>query len=660
MFKKDKKDKSKGGLGSIFQLTTPSQDETKKSSDILLGDWSEKTQFAKGQNTIKDLLAPSFIDRSDPSFLKINNKYTKMFAMEGFPSYVYMTWLDKLYNYDGDMDVTLRIEPFDDRVALDEISRQITKIEAQLIIEQKSGDNRNITRLTMAAQKLYEQRIALEQNLESLFHVQIINALNCESKEELIKKSQLLDNDLKGSKIKLAELYLKQDEAFLSNLPIGRVYIDDWFRNFNSKSLSVCNPFYNSEICHENGVFLGINSETATAMDIDFYDRSKLNNSNITIIGESGSGKTFTVSILTLRSILKGIHTVIIDPEGEYKKLTKAVGGAYIELSQDDDTVRINPFELEEEDVVDDDGTATGDKYVAIKDKISDIINLLAVMAGGLTKEQEGLLSTILSEVYQQDFRFNEKPESLYEKKDYFDEEKEILVHGMVKRTMPTFSDFYAKLEQYSKRDGLSILQPLVNAFLMYKKGGVFDMFDCQSNINLDFKNIPLVVFGVKNLEEGILRPIGMYIAMTYTWEKFVKKNPETKKRVIADEAWMLFNPSMKGSEYTSAFMEKAARRIRKRNAGLLVASQNFKEFQQSLQGQAVLTNAKVNIFLKQSPTDIDALQEVFKLSQGEKQALLSASRGEFLIKMDKESSFGYVLAFEYEKALIENKNLKS
>lgn len=38
--------------------------------------------------------------------------------MQGFPSTVQVGWLDELYNYEGDMDVTLHIQPADDREAL--------------------------------------------------------------------------------------------------------------------------------------------------------------------------------------------------------------------------------------------------------------------------------------------------------------------------------------------------------------------------------------------------------------------------------------------------------------------------------------------------------------------------------------------------------------
>ena len=94
---------------------------------------------------------------------------------------------------------------------------------------------------------------------------------------------------------------------------------------------------------------------------------------------------------------------------------------------------------------------------------------------------------------------------------------------------------------------------------------------------------------------------------------------------------------------------------IRKRNGGLLVSSQNFVEFADNPQGKAVLTNTVVNIFLKQNSTDIDAVQETFKLSDGEKHFLLTARRGEMLIRMNEESSVAMAVPFKYEQQLISN-----
>lgn len=611
-----------------------------------------------GSYNIKDFIAPPSVDRNSVDHLIVGKQYVRNFVMQGFPNQVYVSWLNTLYNSEMEIDTMIHIEPADDRAALDALTAKITQFEAQLATEQERGNIRNVTRLGDAIAGLYEERRKLERNIEKLYQIEILANLYADSQEELDKDTQKLDNKLRGRKIYLMPNYLRQDEGYKSTLPIGKSFITDKYRNFNSGALTSCFPFYNSDITHENGVFIGINTATWTPVLIDFYDRKILNNSNITVLGQAGTGKTFFVSLLTLRSTLRGIRTVIIDPEGEYKKLTDAVGGSHIYLAPDSEEC-INPFDIEEEDIVDEDGFPTGQKEVSINDKVSDILNLLEVMAGGLTQGQRSTCATLLQQLYY-DKNISKNPNSLYITEPFFDHKTKVFYHEGMKKQMPTFSDFHMKVEEYAIKNSDKEMSDLAKTLLMFKKGGIYDMFDCYTSENLsNLKNSPIVTFDVSKLEENILRPIGMYVALSWTWEKFVKKNPQNKKRVVCDEAWMLVSPNMAGSEYTAQFLENAARRIRKRNGGLLVASQNFSEFARSAQGEAVLKQAITNIFLGQDPTDVDALQETFKLSDGEKVFLMGAKRGEMLIRMHNESVTVSVVPFEFEKALIEKKEFK-
>jgi type IV secretory pathway VirB4 component len=398
-------------------------------------------------------------------------------------------------------------------------------------------------------------------------------------------------------------------------------------------------------------VFLGVNLETSTPVMIDFYDRNKLLNSNVTVFGQAGSGKTFAVSLLTMRSALRGVRTVIIDPENEYTALTKALGGAHISIAPDSNHF-LNPFDVESE--VDPD---TNVERVDLKSKYADLLNLIAVMAGGLTPEQRSIVATVLKMTYEEK-GFSEEVSSLFVDDAYFDEDLEIFYTEGMKKPMPTFSDFHDNLKQLAEREASVDTQRLSKALEIYKKGGIYDLFDCHTSEELsNFKKAPIVTFDISKLEESILRPIGMYVALSWAWEKFAKKNRHIKKRIVCDEAWMLVNKNMAGHEYTGQFLENCSRRIRKRNGGLLVASQNFLEFADNPQGKSVLTNAMVNIFLKQDSTDIDALQDTFKLSDGERNFLLQAQRGEVLIKMGQQSSVAYVMPLDYEIDLISKAN---
>ena len=609
-------------------------------------DKKDKNVLGFGDRTVKDFIAVD-VDRTSEEYMKVGGKYVRSFILNGYPSIVQVGWLEDLYSFDGDVDTVIHVMPSDERGALDQLTAKITQFEAQLEMESKKGNIRNITSLQDKISSLIAQRRALEQNYENLYYIQIGANIYDDSVESLRKQTEKLIGKLKGRRINVDEMYLRQEESYKSVLPIGQSFVKDKFRNFNSGALSACFPFYYSEISHKNGTFLGINSDTMTPVFVDFYDRSILNNSNASVFGQAGSGKTFFVSLLTLRSAIKGIRTIIIDPEGEYKKICDIVGGANLKISPDAKS-GINPFDIEEE--IDDEGVV----FVDIKSKVADILNLIAVMVGGLTNEAKATVAHVIGETYKE-AGITEDPNSLYEIGNFFDESTGELIQKR-KKPMPTLSNLRNNLEKYRKsaETNVEILSPIVNTLGMFCKGGIYDMFDRQTSDNLkDFFDAPVVNFDISQLEESVLRPIGMYIAMTWTWEKFVKKNPKTKKRIVCDEAWMLVNKNMAGHEFTAQFLENCARRIRKRNGGLLVASQNFMEFADNPQGRAVLTNTVVNILLKQNPTDIDAVQEVFKLSGGEKQYLLTAKRGQILIRMNDESSQVYVLPFPDELALI-------
>lgn len=281
---------------------------------------SKQDMLSYGSRNLKDLLAPSCFDRGHETYMQAGNKFVRNFMLHGYPSVVYVGWLDYLYSSPNDMDVSIAIQPADERLALEQLTAKITQYESQLSIELEKGNVRDTTRLRGQIQDLYKQRQALERNYESLFYMQVSANLFANSVEQLDKETQRMDNQLKGRKMNLIPSDLRHDEGYRTALPYGKEYISDCFRNMNTGALGSCFPFYNSDINHETGVWCGVNSRTATPVSIDFYDRSKLYNSNINVFGQAGSGKSFFVKLLTARSALRGIRTVIIDPEGKVVK----------------------------------------------------------------------------------------------------------------------------------------------------------------------------------------------------------------------------------------------------------------------------------------------------------------------------------------------------
>ena len=103
------------------------------SFDVLGQDTSStKNRLNNGIPAKKDLIAPPHFDRSSPDHMQVGSKFVRNFLVAGFPKQISVGWANAMYNYDGDLDLALHVNPTDERTAMDELTSKITQCEAQL------------------------------------------------------------------------------------------------------------------------------------------------------------------------------------------------------------------------------------------------------------------------------------------------------------------------------------------------------------------------------------------------------------------------------------------------------------------------------------------------------------------------------------------------
>ena len=195
-----------------------------------------------------------------------------------------------------------------------------------------------------------------------------------------------------------------------------------------------------------------------------------------------------------------------------------------------------------------------------------------------------------------------------------------------------------------AKKDKMNILQQIKELQILDGIQSTFDLLDGTQFINMD----------ISQLEERFARPLAQQILLSWIWEKYVKKNSEDKskagkKRVLVDEAWMLL-PFPEAVD----FLNKMARRARKRNVSLAVVSQRFQDFYEKSEVQAVLTSSDTKLFLSQDKSEIQYIQEVFKLSEGEASFLTTCARGEGLFKVGEQTAIIEIRPTKKELEFIE------
>ena len=215
---------------------------------------------------------------------------------------------------------------------------------------------------------------------------------------------------------------------------------------------------------------------------------------------------------------------------------------------------------------------------------------------------------------------------------------------GRNKKEMPTIGSWYKRIcrkaQENQNPDYRFHYSYLVKVMKQYVRElqGQMAYFDGQSTFEL-LEGMPFINLDISQLEERFARPLAQQILLSWVWEKYVKKNSEDKtkamkKRVIVDEAWMLLP-----FDEAVDFLNTMARRARKRNVSLCVASQKFQDFYEKKEAQAVLTSSETKLFLAQDKSEIQYLKEVFKLSDGEASFLITCNRGEGLLKVGSDSA---------------------
>lgn len=599
--------------------------------------------------TLKEAIAPTAMKRGAIDYIIVGNHFARTYYVEGLPSELQISYLTDLYDRDYDVDISIGINPRGSSEARQDLQNKLTIAKAQLDEEIQHDDHRHLDTLQTQIRNLEIQIAHLASKEDQAFDVELFFTLYARSKPELERNSTSLLSDLRSNEVTAYSFDLRQYEAWKTVLPYGIDYVHDKKRNFTTGALLSSVPFYLPVLNDENGVFLGTNAfPPYTPALLDVFKPTNPN-ANLNIFGTSGSGKTTTVQILTMRSALHGIKTVIIDPEGEYRALTEKMQGSYMKLTIDPkESQMMNIFDVEETEKIDP-HTKEVTKDLELRSKYEDVLGFIQVIDPDISRGQEASVLKVVEELYKRFGFVDGDPSSLYYNDDLvLSKDGKSLVNNSYKKEMPQLSDFLDLMSILIRDGTYPELDPVYKALLPYQHEQSRGLFDTQTPKNLrDLSTAPVITFDISDLESTSMRTTAMYVVLSWTWEKFGKKNPETKKRILVDEAWMMMDSSMAGSEYTSKFLETMSRRIRKRGGSLTVATQRVSDFNKSKSGQAIITNAYTTILLSHSVSEKRDVEQAFELDDGVVDYIIDTKPGVALIKQGSQLYLVNVKVFD-------------
>lgn len=598
------------------------------------------------KKTIKELIAPSGIDASNIDHLEIisnTTRYARSFFVSSLPRMCTFPELFRDMYLFGDINTSVYINPVPEARSQNELNRVINQLETERIV---AADRGNINRESILSQKRLEAeglRDEIAAGFNKLFEASIVATLFTYNLQNLEAYSKLLATELSKTLVGIKSAWAMQDEAFQSNVPLMKNQIKKT-HTFDRNSMATVFPFTTSEVGHLTGIPLGMNKQTGVPILFDNFHPS-LANYNMVVFAKSGAGKSVTMKTLISRSaVLMGIESLALDAEGEYKIVAESLGGINVVISPTSNTI-INLFDIEEEKIKDE-ITGRERTILNVENKIEDVTQALITMARGSTRSDEvnELTKQIIAEAVAEEYTrcgITADPNSLY-----VDGQAAFRLSTLTreKKKMPTIGSWYKTLLKKAEENTdenytfhYSYLKKVMKQYVR-ELNGQMAYFDGQSTFDL-LEGVPFINLDISQLEERFARPLAQQILLSWIWEKFVKKNSEdrtkaTKKRVLVDEAWMLL-PFPEAVD----FLNKMARRARKRNVSLAIVSQRFQDFYEKPEAQAVLTSSDTKLFLAQDKSEIQYVKEVFKLSEGEANFLVTCTIGEGLFKVGGDTA---------------------
>lgn len=559
---------------------SPKQKKRKEKKDIEQAKTvlEEEKIYREGVVSIKDLISPAAMEIT-PTYIMLGDKYVRTLFIIGYPRYIAVGWFAPIINLSMTLDISMFFYPIKSNVILKQLRNKVGALEAQILSDREKGAPRDPIRET-ALRDIEKLRDDLTQGIEHFFQFGLYVTIYSDTKEKMDRATGDIEA-LFGSRLVFSKKVLYQaEQGFNSTLPIGNDELMIGF-NMNSSPVASSFPFISSELTSDEGILYGINRHNNSLI---LFDRFSLQNANTVVFATSGAGKSYAIKLEVLRTMMFGTDVIVIDPEREYKHLSDAVGGTYINISLSSES-KINPFDLPR---------AVGEQRAAdvIRGSVITLKGLIRLMLGKLTHTEDSLVDRALLETYA--------------KKDITSNS------DLSKVEAPIMQDFQDVLE------GMEGGGDLGQRLKKYTRGTFAGLFNNPTNV--DMKN-QLVVFSVRDLEDE-LRPMAIYTIVNYIWNVV---RSELKKRIlIIDEAWWLMQ-----NEDSAKFIYALVKRCRKYYLGVTNITQDVNDFLLSPYGQAIVNNSALQILMRQSPASIELVQKTFLLTEGEKYLLLECAVGE-------------------------------
>lgn len=579
----------------------------------------------------------------------IDNKPYRQFVISDYPLQVANAWGAPFFLLDRTR-IVVKIKPIERYQSERQLDKAIMEMETKLYYSGKSSARiENQTHLDT----LRELLVSLKNNNQQLYDVNTF--ITCE--EQARKEVRAI---LRQEGFKYSEMFGRQVDAFISSNLSMRDNINETKRGIPTSTLAAIFPFISGALQDQNGFYIGYN-EFPVFVDFFKRDRERVN-SNMMIIGKSGSGKSYATKTLLCNFAADNTKVFILDPEDEYTVLSLNLGGKVIDVGSSSMGI-INPFHIMTN--LKDDFREEGQEESLLKVEDTDTFSVhlqfleqfFKVILEGISSDAFETLNSAIVDVYKLKGITSKTDLSRMKPKDYpvFDD-----LYDYVSKRVTTEKDEY-------HRKNLITVQTYIQKFATGGRNS--NLWNGPTSIETKEN---FVTFNFRSLLANRNQTIAsaqMLLVFKYLDNEIIKnkdfndKFGMNRKIIVAvDEAHVFINPN-----YPIAldFMAQMAKRIRKYSGMQIVITQNIKDFvgSEAIQRQstAVINASQYSLIFSLSPNDMNDLIELYRksgeINEEEQNSIVTAGVGQtFMITGPMSRTMVQVVASDYVRALFSNK----
>lgn len=515
------------------------------------------------------------------------------FVVSGYPLKVPNAWGEELFDLPN-TKVVMKLNPVEKSKALKRIDNAIMELSTQA-----KGKASKIIDKTTHVETLSSLLVRLQNDNEVLFDTTfIITAYDKKGKSDTrkavkrkIRELGFTATDMFGRQ---QDAYLTSELSFYDSVKISR--------GIQASSIAACFPFVSNAIEDDDGILLGENKLPAF---VNFFKRnSEFVNSNMVVIGKSGSGKSYAAKTVLTHLASCNAKIFVLDPEGEYLNLAKNLHGKVLDVASSKHG-KLNPFQIISAlDDENDDGTRN-----SFFTHLQFLEEFYRLILAGINADSLELLNKLTVEAYERKGITPTTDLNKLKPKDY-----------------PTFDDLYALISE--KLGGVKddydkeCLKVVENYIAKFKKGGRnSNLWNGKSDFRTDEN---FVCFDFQKLlanKNGSIANAQMLLVLKYLENEVIKnrdynlKNGTDRKIVVVvDEAHLFID-----EKYPVAldFMYQLAKRIRKYNGMEIVITQSIKDFagtpETARKSMAIINVSQYSLIFPLSPNDMSDLCALYE-----------------------------------------------